>query len=92
MRGQRRLSSSLQSVPAVPGVSEGLSMKRISSNLRYLFPLAFLAVAGASNAAVDAAVTTAISDTTADVKTLAGAFLILAVIVAGFHWMRRNAK
>ena len=55
----------------------------------------FITLAFASamvSAAVPTEVTTQIATTTADVTTIGGAFLILAIVVAGFVWMRRGAR
>jgi hypothetical protein len=57
---------------------------------KILSPLAvFIAGIGAAQAAVPAAVTTAIDDATADVATIGGAVLVVAITIATFMWLRR---
>jgi hypothetical protein len=43
----------------------------------------------AAQAAVPAGVTTAITEATADVATIGGAVLIVAITIATFIWLRR---
>lgn len=55
-----------------------------------LAPLGLFAVQ--AHAAVPAAVTTAISDATADTATVASSVLVLMIGIAVFLWMRRAAR
>lgn len=45
-----------------------------------------------SFAALPADVTTALTDMKADTMSVAGAFVVLAILVAAFMWMRKPAK
>lgn len=49
-------------------------------------------VAFQAYAAVPADVSTALTDMKADTMTVAGAFVVLAILVAALMWMRKPAK
>lgn len=54
--------------------------------------VALAALPFSAMAAVPAEVTTALSDMKTDTLTVATAFVVLAVVVAAFMWMRKPAK
>ena len=54
--------------------------------------VAIAALPSLAFAAVPAEVTTALADMKTDTLTVATAFIILAVVVAAFMWMRKPAK
>lgn len=56
------------------------------------FIASFLGFIGAAHAALPADVTTALTDMKADTMSVAGAFVVLAILVAAFMWMRKPAK
>lgn len=58
----------------------------------FLFGLLATLLSFSASAAVPAAVNTALGDMKADTMTVAGAFVVLAILVAAFMWMRIPAK
>lgn len=51
----------------------------------------FFVMASQVHAAVPADVTTALTDLKADITTIGGLVLVVALVVAGFRWMRSAA-
>lgn len=66
-------------------------LKKIGSTVIALAPGVAL-IPAAAFAAVPAEVTTALSDMKTDTLAVATAFVVLAVVVAAFMWMRKPAK
>lgn len=53
---------------------------------------AAMLVAGSAVAALPTDVTTQIDETKADITTMGGLILVLAIVLAGFAWLRRGTK
>ena len=51
-----------------------------------------LGLVTSAHAALPADVSTALTDMKADTMSVAGAFVVLAILVAAFMWMRKPAK